>query len=95
MTRFRVSGGSFCPSSRQYRYSWHGLGCRFGWTWSAAAVQITGLAPDEYSRLHAREAVQIILALWTQDEATFEGTYYQYVAQSMSPKECKNRISHC
>src|SRR5438046_6539487 len=26
---------------------------------------------------HLREALQIILAMWTQEEATFEGTYYQ------------------
>ncbi len=30
---------------------------------------------ERLQRLH--EAVQIILAMWTQDEATFEGTYYQ------------------
>src|SRR5947209_13018905 len=30
---------------------------------------------ERLRRLH--EAIQIILAMWTQDEATFEGSYYQ------------------
>jgi F420-dependent oxidoreductase-like protein len=34
--------------------------------------------PDAPVRLrHLRETVQVILALWTQEEARFEGTYYQ------------------
>ena len=32
-------------------------------------------APDRLRRL--REALQVILAMWTQEEAIFEGTYYQ------------------
>ena len=32
-------------------------------------------APDRLRRL--REAVQVILAMWTQEEAAFEGDYYQ------------------
>jgi F420-dependent oxidoreductase-like protein len=32
------------------------------------------------------EAVQIILAMWTQDEATFEGTYYQVHGAINQPK---------
>src|SRR6266568_546919 len=34
--------------------------------------------PDTPDRLrHLREAVQVILAMWTQDEAEFNGKYYQ------------------
>ncbi len=33
-----------------------------------------------------REAVQVILALWTQDEATFEGAYYQVHGAINQPK---------
>ncbi len=33
-----------------------------------------------------REAVQIILAMWTQEEATFEGTYYQVKGAINQPK---------
>jgi alkanesulfonate monooxygenase SsuD/methylene tetrahydromethanopterin reductase-like flavin-dependent oxidoreductase (luciferase family) len=33
-----------------------------------------------------REAVQIILAMWTQDEATFEGKYYQIKGAINQPK---------
>lgn len=33
-----------------------------------------------------REAVQVILAMWTQDEATFEGTYYQVKGAINQPK---------
>src|SRR6266550_47218 len=33
-----------------------------------------------------REAVQIILAMWTQDEATFEGTYYRVKGAINQPK---------
>ncbi len=32
------------------------------------------------------EAVQIILAMWTQDEATFDGTYYQIRGATNQPK---------
>src|SRR5215472_12116231 len=32
------------------------------------------------------EAIQIILAMWTQDEATFEGTYYQVRGAINHPK---------
>lgn len=41
-------------------------------------------APDRLRRL--REAVQVILALWTQDEAVFEGTYYQLRGAINQPK---------
>lgn len=33
-----------------------------------------------------REAVQILLAMWTQEEATFEGTYYQIHGAINQPK---------
>jgi len=34
--------------------------------------------PDAPERLRMlREALQVILAMWTQEEATFKGTYYQ------------------
>src|SRR2546426_6652185 len=33
-----------------------------------------------------REAVQIILAMWTQEKATFEGTYYQVKGAINQPK---------
>jgi F420-dependent oxidoreductase-like protein len=33
-----------------------------------------------------REAVQILLAMWTQEEATFEGTYYQIRGAINQPK---------
>src|SRR5215469_2060360 len=39
---------------------------------------------ERLQRLH--EAIQIILAMWTQDEATFEGTYYQVRGAINQPK---------
>src|SRR5713226_372477 len=39
---------------------------------------------ERLQRLH--EAVQIILAMWTQEEATFEGTYYQVKGAINQPK---------
>lgn len=33
-----------------------------------------------------REAIQILLAMWTQEEATFEGTYYQVRGAINQPK---------
>ncbi|HET8853023.1 MAG TPA: LLM class F420-dependent oxidoreductase [Ktedonobacteraceae bacterium] len=42
---------------------------------------------DEPSRLHhLREAVQVILAMWTQEEAAFEGTHYQVHSAINQPK---------
>src|SRR6266513_918700 len=40
--------------------------------------------PDRLRRLG--EAVQVILAMWTQEEATFEGTYYQVKGAINQPK---------
>ena len=43
--------------------------------------------PEAAERLkRLREAVQIILAMWTQEEATFEGTYYQVKGAINQPK---------
>src|SRR5205807_69179 len=43
--------------------------------------------PDTGERLRRlHEAVQIILAMWTQDEATFEGRYYQVRGAINQPK---------
>jgi F420-dependent oxidoreductase-like protein len=41
-------------------------------------------APDRLR--HLREAVQIILAMWTKDEAVFEGKYYQVHGAINQPK---------
>jgi F420-dependent oxidoreductase-like protein len=41
-------------------------------------------APDRLRRL--REAVQVILAMWTQEEAIFEGKYYQVHGAINQPK---------
>lgn len=41
-------------------------------------------APDRLRRL--REALQVILAMWTQEEAVFEGTYYQVRGAINQPK---------
>ncbi len=43
--------------------------------------------PDGPERLRQlREAVQVILAMWTQEEATFEGKYYQVRGAINQPK---------
>lgn len=43
--------------------------------------------PDAPERLrYLREAVQIFLAMWTQDEAVFEGKYYQVRGAINQPK---------
>ncbi len=43
--------------------------------------------PDTADRLRRlREAVQVILAMWTQEEATFEGKYYQVRGAINQPK---------
>ncbi len=43
--------------------------------------------PDGPERLRQlREAVQVILAMWTQEEATFEGNYYQIQGAINQPK---------
>jgi F420-dependent oxidoreductase-like protein len=43
--------------------------------------------PDAPTRLrHLREAVQVIRSMWTQEEAVFEGTYYQVRGAINQPK---------
>jgi F420-dependent oxidoreductase-like protein len=43
--------------------------------------------PDAPTRLrHLREAVQVILKMWTEDEAYFEGKYYQVRGAINQPK---------
>ncbi|HKD74957.1 MAG TPA: LLM class F420-dependent oxidoreductase [Ktedonobacterales bacterium] len=43
--------------------------------------------PDTPDRLrHLREAVQVILAMWTQEEAVFEGQYYHVRGAINQPK---------
>jgi alkanesulfonate monooxygenase SsuD/methylene tetrahydromethanopterin reductase-like flavin-dependent oxidoreductase (luciferase family) len=43
--------------------------------------------PDTAERLRRLgEAVQVILAMWTQDEAVFEGTYYHVRGAINQPK---------
>src|SRR5947209_4180005 len=43
--------------------------------------------PEARERLRMlREAIQVILAMWTQDEARFEGTYYQVRGAINSPR---------
>ncbi|GLV56087.1 LLM class F420-dependent oxidoreductase [Dictyobacter sp. S3.2.2.5] len=43
--------------------------------------------PDAPERLrHLRDAIQVILAMWTQEEATFEGKYYQVRGAINQPK---------
>src|SRR3984893_8844535 len=43
--------------------------------------------PDAPERLrYVREAVQVILAMWTQNEAVFEGKYYQVRGAINQPK---------
>lgn len=43
--------------------------------------------PDGSTRLHQlREAVQVILAMWTQEQAVFEGNYYQICGAINQPK---------
>ena len=41
-------------------------------------------APERLRRL--REAIQVILAMWSSEEATFEGTYYQIRGAINQPK---------
>ena len=43
--------------------------------------------PDAPERLrYLREAIQVILAMWTQEEAVFEGKYYQVCGAINQPK---------
>src|SRR5436309_6000234 len=67
----------------------HGrLVCGLGAGWYEHEYRAYGYpypgAGERLRRLH--EAIQIILAMWTQDEATFEGTYYQVRGAINQPK---------
>lgn len=58
----------------------HGrLNFGIGAGWHEQEYRAYGYAyPDTPERLrHLREAVQVILAMWTQEEAVFDGKYYQ------------------
>jgi F420-dependent oxidoreductase-like protein len=56
---------------------WRGREYRaYGYAYPDAAVQLRQL----------REAVQVLLALWTQDAPVFEGTYYQVQGAINQPK---------
>src|SRR5437016_3940028 len=67
----------------------HGrLVCGLGAGWYEHEYRAYGYpypgAGERLRRLH--EAIQIILAMWTQDEASFEGTYYQVKGAINQPK---------
>ncbi len=48
--------------------------------------------PDGPERLrHFREAIQIVLAMWTQEEAAFAGKYYHIQGRSTNRKVYRNR----
>ncbi len=67
----------------------HGrLNFGIGAGWSEQEYRAYGYTyPDAPERLRQlREAVQVILALWTQEEAHFEGTYYQVHGAINQPK---------
>ena len=52
--------------------------------------------PDAPERLRSlREAVQVIRAMWTQEEATLKVSITRCAVPLISPKGCKNRISPC
>jgi len=51
--------------------------------------------PDAPERLrYLREAIQVILAMWTQEEAVFEGKYYQVCGAINQPKGIKKPHIH-
>ncbi|GLV60972.1 LLM class F420-dependent oxidoreductase [Dictyobacter sp. S3.2.2.5] len=64
------------------------LGIGSGYPGLEAQFQAYGYAfPDIAVRSRQlREAVQVLLAMWTQEEATFEGTYYQIRGAINQPK---------
>src|SRR5258707_12881701 len=67
----------------------HGrLNFGLGAGWYGHEYRAYGYAyPDAPERLRQlREAVQVIRALWTQEEDTFEGKYYQVRAAINQPK---------
>ena len=67
----------------------HGrLNFSIGAGWSENEYRAYGYAyPDAPERLrHLREAVQVILAMWKEEEAHFEGSYYQVRGAINQPK---------
>ena len=67
----------------------HGrLNFGIGAGWYEHEYQAYGYAyPDGPERLRQlREAIQVILAMWTQEEAVFEGKYYQVQGAINQPK---------
>ena len=53
-------------------------------------------AIDAPARLrHLRQAVQVILSMWTQEEAVFEGEYYHVRGAINRPKGVRNPIFPC
>ncbi len=67
----------------------HGrLNFGIGAGWSEQEYHAYGYVyPDAPTRLrYLREALQVILAMWTQEEAVFEGTYYQLRGAINQPK---------
>lgn len=67
----------------------HGrLNFGIGAGWSEQEYRAYGYEfPDAPARLrHLSEAVRLILAMWTQEEANFEGTYYQVYGAINQPK---------
>ena len=67
----------------------HGrLNVGIGAGWSEQEYRAYGYAyPDGPERLRQlREAVQVMLGMWTQEEAYFEGTYYQVRGAINRPK---------
>ncbi|WP_340689233.1 LLM class F420-dependent oxidoreductase [Ktedonosporobacter rubrisoli] len=62
------------------------FGIGAGWTeWEYRAYGYE--YPDAPTRLrHLREALQVLLAMWTQEEAAFEGKYYQVHGAINQPK---------
>jgi F420-dependent oxidoreductase-like protein len=67
----------------------HGrLNFGIGAGWAEQEYLAYGYAyPDAPTRLrYLRESLQVILAMWTQDEAVFEGTYYHVHGAINQPK---------
>ena len=73
----------------------HGrLNCGIGAGWYEHEYRAYGYeyltAPERLRQLG--EAVQMILAMWTQEEAVFEGPSTRYGVPSISQRASRNRI---
>jgi alkanesulfonate monooxygenase SsuD/methylene tetrahydromethanopterin reductase-like flavin-dependent oxidoreductase (luciferase family) len=51
-------------------------------------MSVFGVTPDE-STARFREAVEIVLAAWTNERLTFEGEFYSYKDVEVLPKPCQ------